>query len=163
MALASLRQFDPNFSEIVFTDAFVDAWTPSERPFMVATVTFADDTFNGTQNYLDAAPTGITTTRQAFQTYVSSDVWANEKGKATPNGGFVSANTGLDVANVASAIDQLSVEILQDPESVFRFDGSDLMPGAVGAGSFWKEITAWITGKSTKETLSAIEGSWPAS
>ncbi|HEX7188283.1 MAG TPA: ABC transporter substrate-binding protein [Actinomycetes bacterium] len=100
---------------------------------------------------------------QAFQTYVSSDVWANEKGKATPNGGFVSANTGLDVANVASAIDQLSVEILQDPESVFRFDGSDLMPGAVGAGSFWKEITAWITGKSTKETLSAIEGSWPAS
>src|SRR3954452_16951280 len=29
---------------------------------------------------------------QAFQTYLSTDTWANEKGKATPNGGFVSAN-----------------------------------------------------------------------
>ena len=40
-------------------------------------------------------------------------------------------------------------EILQDENAVFRFDGSDLMPGAVGTGSFWKEMTAWITGKDT--------------
>ena len=73
-------------------------------------------------------------------------MWANEKAKATPSGGWVSANKGLDVANLASPIDKLSVEILQDPDAVFRFDGSDLMPGAVGAGSFWKEMTAWITG-----------------
>ena len=100
----------------------------------------------------------------AFQTYLTSDTWANEKGKATPGGGFVSANKGLDVANVASPIDKLSVEILQDPDAVFRFDGSDLMPGAVGAGSFWKEMTAWIAqDKSTKEVLDSIEGSWPAS
>jgi alpha-glucoside transport system substrate-binding protein len=46
---------------------------------------------------------------------------------------------------------------------VFRFDGSDMMPGAVGAGSFWKEMTAWITGKSTKDALDNIEKSWPAS
>ena len=32
----------PN-EKIVFTDAFVDAWTPSERAFMVATVTFVDE------------------------------------------------------------------------------------------------------------------------
>ncbi|MBK8160426.1 MAG: SRPBCC family protein [Rhodospirillaceae bacterium] len=32
----------PN-EKIVFTDAFVDAWTPSERAFIVATVTFADE------------------------------------------------------------------------------------------------------------------------
>ena len=97
----------------------------------------------------------------AFQTYLATDVWANQKGKVTPNGGFVSANKGLDIANVASSIDQLSVEILQDPEAVFRFDGSDLMPGAVGSGSFWKESTAWITGKDTKSALDAIEKSWP--
>ena len=100
----------------------------------------------------------------AFQTYLTSDTWANEKGKATPGGGFVSANSGLDIANVASPIDKLSVEILQDPDAVFRFDGSDLMPGAVGAGSFWKEMTAWLAqDKSTKEVLDSIEGSWPAS
>ena len=100
---------------------------------------------------------------QAFQTYLSSDVWVNEKAKATPDGGWVSANKGLDVANLTSPIDQLSATILQDPEAVFRFDGSDQMPGAVGAGSFWKEMTAWITGQSDEETLSKIEKSWPAS
>ena len=97
---------------------------------------------------------------QAFQTYLSSDVWANEKAIATP-GGWVSANTGLDIANLKSPIDQLSAETLQDPEAVFRFDGSDQMPSAVGAGSFWKEMTAWITGDSSEESLENIENSWP--
>ena len=45
--------------------------------------------------------------------------------------------------------------------AVFRFDGSDQMPGAVGAGSFWKEMTVWITGQSTQDTLDNIESSWP--
>ncbi len=98
---------------------------------------------------------------QAFQTYLSSDQWANEKAKATPNGGWVSANTGLDIANLASPVDQLSGEILQNPDAVFRFDGSDMMPGAVGAGSFWKEMTNWITGESTQDALDNIEKSWP--
>jgi alpha-glucoside transport system substrate-binding protein len=100
---------------------------------------------------------------QAFQTYLSTDVWANEKAKATPTGGWVSANTGLDVNNLVSPVDKLAGNILQDPDAVFRFDGSDLMPGAVGAGSFWKEMTAWITGQSTKDSLDKIESSWPSS
>jgi uncharacterized protein YndB with AHSA1/START domain len=29
--------------KLVFTDAFVSAWQPSEKPFMVATVTFEDE------------------------------------------------------------------------------------------------------------------------
>ncbi len=99
---------------------------------------------------------------QALQTYLSSDVWANEKAKATPGGGWVSANSGLDINNLVSPIDKLSAEIWQDPEAVTRFDASDLMPGAVGSGSFWKEMTAWITGKDTKAALDAIEGSWPS-
>ena len=97
----------------------------------------------------------------AFQTYLSSDQWANEKAKATP-GGWVSANTGLDVNNLKSPIDKLSATILQDPNAVFRFDGSDLMPGAVGAGSFWKEMTNWITGDDTQTVLDNIEASWPS-
>ena len=98
---------------------------------------------------------------QAFQTYLSSDTWANEKAKATPNGGWVSANTGLDIANLVSPIDQLSAETFQDPEAVFRFDGSDQIPGAVGAGSFWSEMTSWITGDDTETVLANIEESWP--
>jgi alpha-glucoside transport system substrate-binding protein len=100
---------------------------------------------------------------QAFQTYLSTDTWANEKAKDTPAGGWVSANKGLDVNNLASPIDKLSAQTLQDPQAVFRFDASDQMPGAVGAGSFWKEMTAWITGESTKQALDNIEKSWPAS
>jgi alpha-glucoside transport system substrate-binding protein len=47
--------------------------------------------------------------------------------------------------------------------TVSRFDGSDTMPGAVGAGSFWKDMTAWISGqKSLDEALKDIEDSWPS-
>jgi alpha-glucoside transport system substrate-binding protein len=98
---------------------------------------------------------------QAFMTYISGGEWVNEKGKATTRGGFVSANSNLDIANVQSPIDKASVEILQNPDAVFRFDGSDLMPAAVGAGSFWKEMTAWIgEDQSTQDTLDNIESSW---
>ncbi len=98
---------------------------------------------------------------QAFQTYLSSDIWANEKAKATPAGGWFSANTGLDVANLSSPLDRQSVELIQDPDAVTRFDGSDLMPGAVGAGSFWKEMTSWVIGQDSQTSLDKIESSWP--
>ena len=43
----------------------------------------------------------------------------------------------------------------------FRFDGSDLMPGAVGAGSFWTGIVDYVNGTSLDEVLAAIDASWP--
>jgi alpha-glucoside transport system substrate-binding protein len=44
----------------------------------------------------------------------------------------------------------------------FRFDGSDLMPGEVGAGSFWKGMTDWVSGSADLETVMAeIDASWP--
>ncbi len=97
---------------------------------------------------------------KAFQTYLSSELWANEKAKATPDGGWVSANKKLDVNNLTSPIDKLSAQILQDPKAVFRFDGSDQMPSAVGSGTFWKGMTNWVLGKDDKSTLDYIEASW---
>lgn len=98
---------------------------------------------------------------QAFQTYLASDAWANEKAAVSPPG-WVSSNTGLDPTLLESPIDQLSAELFQDEAAVFRFDGSDLMPGAVGAGSFWSEMTAWIANdKDDQAVLDAIEASWP--
>lgn len=94
---------------------------------------------------------------KAFQTYLASADHANSRAKL---GNWVSANKGLDLANVANPIDKKSVEILQDSTSVFRFDGSDLMPAKVGAGTFWKGMTDWINGKDTKSTLDFIESSW---
>ena len=100
----------------------------------------------------------------AFQAYLASPEWANNKALATPTGGWVSANTGLDPENLTTEFDRLSAEILADPESVFRFDGSDLMPAAVGAGTFWTEMTNWFANDTDDEAvLDAIEASWPTS
>lgn len=98
----------------------------------------------------------------ALQAYLTSPEWSNAKAKATPNGGWLSANTGLDPANLVKPVDRLSYELLTDPTSVIRFDGSDLMPSAVGSGSFWKEMTDWIAlDKPTKAVADAIQASWP--
>ncbi|PZM98111.1 MAG: sugar ABC transporter substrate-binding protein [Actinobacteria bacterium] len=95
---------------------------------------------------------------QVVQTYLASAEHANSRAKL---GNWVSANKGLDINNVENPIDKLSVQILQDPNTTFRFDGSDLMPAAVGAGTFWKGMVDWINGKDTKATLDFIENSWP--
>ncbi|SDX91635.1 carbohydrate ABC transporter substrate-binding protein, CUT1 family [Micromonospora pattaloongensis] len=94
---------------------------------------------------------------QAVQTYLASSEYANSRAKL---GNWVSANKGLDINNVKNPIDKLSVQILQDQQTTFRFDGSDLMPAAVGAGTFWKGMVDWINGKDTASTLTYIENSW---
>jgi alpha-glucoside transport system substrate-binding protein len=45
------------------------------------------------------------------------------------------------------------------------FDASDLMPGKVGAGTFWTKMDDWVNqgGTNTDATLKAIDDSWPAS
>ena len=93
------------------------------------------------------------------QTYLASGEWANSKAKL---GDWISANKSLDANLVTGPIDKLSVKILQDPATVARFDGSDLMPAAVGSKSFWTGMTDWINGtKDTKATLDYIESTWP--
>jgi alpha-glucoside transport system substrate-binding protein len=98
----------------------------------------------------------------AFQQYVSSVTWANlsEQGGG---GRCVTPNKNADPtkASGCSDIDKLTIATLQDPKTVFRFDGSDAMPAAVGSNSFWKQATAWITGQNTKTTVDKIEASWP--
>jgi alpha-glucoside transport system substrate-binding protein len=98
---------------------------------------------------------------QAFQFYLTTAHWANNQSKAAKS--RISANKGLDVNNAQGAINKLSVEILQDPEAVSRFDASDLMPAAVGSGAEWSQLTAWITGQDDASTLAAIDAAWPAS
>ena len=99
---------------------------------------------------------------QAFQAFLSSDTWADAMvAAAAPNGGWISANTGMDASKLTNATDRLCVAILRDPKSVFRFDGSDQMPPAIGLEAFFQESTNWILGQSTKVTLDAIEKAWP--
>lgn len=98
---------------------------------------------------------------KAFQTYLASTEWANERAKTCGTGGCVTANINADPNLLTNPIDKLSAETLTDKSATFRFDGSDLMPGAVGAGTFWKGMVDWITGQDDKTTLDYIEQSWP--
>jgi alpha-glucoside transport system substrate-binding protein len=96
---------------------------------------------------------------QALQTFLSSDTWANTKARVSS--GWVSANRGLDQNNLTSPIDKLAATILDDPRTIFRFDGSDQMPAAVGSGAFWRQATRWIEGQDTRTTVDDIEKAWP--
>jgi phosphonate transport system substrate-binding protein len=52
-------------------------------------------------------------------------------------------------------------ELVANATSV-RFDGSDLMPGEVGAGSFWTGMTDYFSGVADADTvLAEIDASWP--
>ncbi len=96
---------------------------------------------------------------QAVQAYMSSSLWANTRVEI---GGVTSANKGVDPTLATSDILRLAMELLQDEDAVARFDGSDLMPSEVGAGSFWTAMVQWINGEKDVETvLGEVESSWP--
>jgi alpha-glucoside transport system substrate-binding protein len=98
---------------------------------------------------------------QSFQTFLSSSTFASNKVKL---GGWVSANSGVDLSLYQDPISKLSAEYLTKTDATFRFDASDLMPAAVGAGAEWKQLTAWFaTDQSTQTTLQNIDAAWPAS
>lgn len=98
---------------------------------------------------------------RAFQAYLASPEWSNEKARATP-AGWVSTNHRLDPDNLNSPIDRLAFTLLTDDEAIIRFDGSDLMPSPVGAGTFPKAMTNWITlEQSSAQVLTDVEASWP--
>ena len=74
----------------------------------------------------------------------------------------MSANKYLDVNSYTDPLDKQLAELFLASD-VTRFDGSDLMPAEVGAGTFWTEMTNWIaTGKDTQAVLDDIEASWPS-
>jgi alpha-glucoside transport system substrate-binding protein len=97
---------------------------------------------------------------QAFMYYTATPDFANIRAQA---GAYISANKGLQPSSVPNTIQQTALTVLQDPDTVFRFDASDLMPAAVGADAEWKQFTAWITGQDDATTLSNIDNAWPAS
>ena len=76
--------------------------------------------------------------------------------------GFNTANRNVDTS-LWVPLERSFIGIMQGAE-IFRFDGSDLMPADVGAGTFWSEGTALVNGdKTVEEAAAAIDASWPAS
>jgi len=91
---------------------------------------------------------------QYFATGASVESWVKA-------GGAISPHKDSQLSWYSNVVDRKVAEVIQNATSV-RFDGSDLMPGAVGAGSFWKEMTAYVSGaKTLDEAVKAIDASWP--
>ncbi len=119
------------------------------------------------------AGTGVSAFRDAPEVwavmeYIASGDYANvrqdaqiaRKGGGETLSGFMSANLGADLSKWFG-LEAGFMDILLTG-SPARYDGSDLMPAAVGAGTFWTESTSYVNGdKTLEEALDAIAASWP--
>ena len=82
------------------------------------------------------------------------EIWAAK-------GGFLSANKQVNLNVYPDEISRKQANLLTDADIV-RFDGSDLMPGAVGTGTFWSGIMDFVAGSSAADVTEKIEFYWPA-
>ncbi len=76
-------------------------------------------------------------------------------------GGALAAHQTATPDMYGVALERGIAELVAQATS-FRFDASDLMPGEVGAGSFWKGMTDYVSGAADLDTiLPEIDASWP--
>jgi alpha-glucoside transport system substrate-binding protein len=85
---------------------------------------------------------------------ISNEVWMAQSG-------FLSTNKLANVETYGNETLKKEGQILLSG-TTFRFDGSDLMPGAVGAGSFWTGMVDFVGGKSAQEVADQVQASWDA-
>ena len=95
---------------------------------------------------------------QAFVRYLETkeahEIWMGLTGFLTPR-------LGVDTSKYANDTLRGLGDILLNA-TTFRFDGSDLMPGAIGAGTFWTGMVDYVGGKSAQEVAADIQASWDA-
>jgi len=86
---------------------------------------------------------------QFLTSETAANIWSSELGE-------LSAYVDADPAAFDNPITRQAQEMLLNA-TVSRFDGSDLMPGAVGAGAFWSGVLDYISGISLDTVLQTIE------
>ena len=74
--------------------------------------------------------------------------------------GFLTPHSGVNTETYATETLRGQGDILLNA-TTFRFDASDLMPGEVGAGTFWTGMVDYVGGDSAEDVASEIEASWP--
>lgn len=89
-----------------------------------------------------------------LQTRLANEIWMAQSGLLTPH-------KGVNMEAYANDTLRKQGEILLNA-TTFRFDGSDLMPGSVGAGSFWTGMVDYVGGDSAEKVCKAIQNSWSA-
>lgn len=95
---------------------------------------------------------------RAFMAFLESpiahEIWMAQSGFLTPHKGANIAAYGNDTLKKQG-------EILLEA-TTFRFDGSDLMPGKIGAGAFWTGMVDYSGGKSAQQVGDDIQKTWDA-
>ncbi len=88
-----------------------------------------------------------------LETPEAHEIWMGRKGFLTPH-------KGVDLDKFSDPTLRKMNEILLGA-TTFRFDASDLMPPAVGQGSFWTGMVDYTGGKSAADVAKEIQDSWP--
>jgi len=89
-----------------------------------------------------------------LQTPIAHEIWM-----AQPNSSFLTAYRDANLDLYSSDALRQQGQILLDA-TTFRFDGSDMMPGAIGAGAFWTGMVDFVNGKSAQEVGDQIQAAW---
>lgn len=89
-----------------------------------------------------------------LKTPIAHELWMAQQGFLTP---LKSANPDLYATD---ALRKMGAILLQ--ADTFRFDGSDLMPGGIGAGSFWTGMIDYAHGKPAPQVTAEIQAAWEA-
>ena len=93
---------------------------------------------------------------RAFLDYLSTplahELWMQK-------GGFLTPHKGVNRDAYATESAKKQGDILLNA-TTFRFDGSDLMPGAIGAGSFWTGMVDYVGGSTAQDVAEMIQDSW---
>ncbi|MEE9983514.1 ABC transporter substrate-binding protein [Agrobacterium pusense] len=89
---------------------------------------------------------------QFLQTPIAHEVWMAQSSFLTPY-------KGVNVETYANEQMKRQGEILTTA-TTFGFDGSDLMPGKIGAGAFWTGMIDFVGGKSADQVAADIQKAW---
>ncbi|MDZ4135105.1 MAG: ABC transporter substrate-binding protein [Paracoccaceae bacterium] len=87
-----------------------------------------------------------------LQTPIAHEIWMAQTGFLTPHKGVNPDVYGDPTLKKMG-------DILLDADT-FRFDGSDLMPGAIGAGVFWTGMVDYTSGKDAATVATDIQRTW---
>ncbi|AFH62732.1 ABC transporter substrate-binding protein [Paenibacillus caseinilyticus] len=76
------------------------------------------------------------------------------------SGGVIAPMNDASLDWYSTDVDRRMAKLVQEAKTL-RFDGSDLMPGSVGAGTFWKGMTDYVSGTVDLDgALKEIQAGW---
>jgi alpha-glucoside transport system substrate-binding protein len=87
-----------------------------------------------------------------MQTPIAHELWMAQSGFLTP---YNAVNPAVFPTDAQRAMNDILLGA-----TTFRFDGSDLMPGEIGAGAFWTGMVDYVTGADAADVAQAIQDRW---